>query len=81
MMLVTVFGCPALWGAHSSIVKISDPDTHIRTAIMIGIAVPSLVVGALALVRREARSALLIAVWALLAVLIAWVAFFAATID
>ena len=80
-MLLTVFGCPALWGALSSVIKISDPDTHIRTAIMIAIAVPSLVVGALALVRREARSVLLVAVWALIAVLIAWVVVFAATID
>jgi hypothetical protein len=48
---------------------------------MIAITVPSLVVGTLALVRHEARSVLLIAMWALLAVLIAWVVVFTATID
>jgi hypothetical protein len=81
LMLVAVVGCPALWAALTPLIKHSDPDTHIRTAITIAIAVPSLVVGVLALLRREARSVLLIAVSAVVAVEIAWVVVFAVSID
>ena len=79
--MLALVGCPVIWAALTPLIKHSDPNTHIRTAIMFAIAVPSLVIGVLALVRREARSVLLIAVWAVVAVEIAWVALFALSID
>ncbi len=79
LMLFAVAACPASWAILTPL--IGDPNTHIRTATVIAIAVPSLVVGALALIRREARSVLLIAVWTIFALAIAWAVLFAATID
>ncbi len=81
LMLGAAVGCPALWAALTPVIKHSDPDAHIRTAITIAIAVPSLIVGVLALVRRQARSVLLIAVAAVYALVAAWVLAFAASID
>jgi hypothetical protein len=81
LMLFAVVGCPALWAILTPLIKHSDPDTHIRTAITIAIGVPALVVGVLALLRREARSLLLVAVSAVFAVAIAWVEVFAVSID
>ncbi len=79
-MLFAVVACPGLW-ALWAILRISDPDTHVRMALTIAIAVPSLVVGVRALFRREARSLLLVAVFAVMALLFAWVALFVASID
>ena len=76
LMFATLVGCPTLWAALTATIRHSDPDTHIRTALMVAIAVPSLVVGVLALVHRETRSVILIVLTALVAILIAWVAFF-----
>ncbi len=78
-MLFAVAACPASWAMLTPLIK--DPHTHIRTAAAIAIAVPSLVVGALALSRRETRSVLLIAAWTMFALAIAWAAFFAASSD
>ncbi len=75
-MFVTLVGCPALWAALTATIRHSDPNALFRTALMFAIAVPSLVVAVLALVHREARSVVLIVLTALVAILIAWVAFF-----
>ena len=78
LLMLAAAACPAYWAILTPL--ISDPNGTIRTAITIAIAAPSLVVGVVALFHREARSVVLVAIFAVILVGIAWALFFAATI-
>jgi hypothetical protein len=74
-MLATAVSPAIVWAALTPLIKHSDPEATIRTTMTIAIAVPSLVVGIVALSRREARSILLVVISAIVAIEIAWAVF------
>lgn len=78
-LMVIAAACPLYWAALTPLIKSSDPEANFRTALTLVIAIPSLVVGALALVRRQARSVALVVISAIAALEIAGTVLFLAT--
>lgn len=78
-LVLVAAACPVYWAVLTPLIKSSDPEATFRTAMTFVIAVPSLVVGAIALFRREARSVALVVISAIVAIEIALTVLFLAT--
>ena len=75
LLLLTAVSPAFVWAALTPLIKHADPNAMIRTAMTIAIALPSIVVGIVALSRREARSVLLVVMFAIVAIEICWAIF------